>query len=219
VKIALEKRPYGGDSDAQALLDTAGLKQRTMRCASNSTIFAQGAPANAVYFVRAGAVKLSVVSPSGKEAIVAMLGPMDFFGEGCLTDQNVRTAHAKALTSVTLVRIVKNEMLRALREQPAFSHRFLTHLLRRNIRIEEELVDHLFNSSEKGLARTLLLLAGYRSEHAPSPQVTLARISQSTLAEIVGTTRPRVNQFLISSANSATSNTTAVSKSIEPSAL
>ncbi len=150
--------------------------------------------ANAVYYIREGGVQLSVVSSTGKEAIVGMLGSGDFFGEGCLSAQSHRVGTATAVMPTSVLRIAKAEMIRTLHEQPELAGRFLAHMLARNIRIEEDLVDHLFNSSEKRLARTLLLLARYGSEK--STINVLPRLSQETLAEMVGTTRPRVNFFL-----------------------
>ena len=179
---------------AGALLDDAGVRRRTVRCKrKGSTIFAQGAPANAVYCIVSGAVKLSIVSPTGKEAVVALLEAADFFGESCLGGQKLRTSSAVALMPTTLWRIARGEMERALQSRTQFSQRFLAYMLQRNIRIEEDLVNQLFNSTEKRLARTLLLLA--RSEDATT-EGKIARVPQDTLAELVGTTRPRVNHFL-----------------------
>jgi CRP-like cAMP-binding protein len=139
-------------------------------------------------------VKLTVVSEVGKEAVVAILGPGDFFGEGCLAGQSVRMGTATAITPSTLLVIEKREMLKVLHEQHALSDRFIRFMLARNIRIEEDLIDQLFNSSEKRLARTLLLLARYGTDD--KPHGVLPKISQETLAEIIGTTRPRVNFFM-----------------------
>ena len=157
-------------------------------------VFAQGAPANAVFYVQEGGVKLSVLSSAGKEAVVAMLGPGDFFGEGCLAGQTMRMGSAITLMPTTALQVQKREMLRTLHEQPAFSDLFIAHMLARNIRIEEDLVDQLFNSSEKRLARTLLLLARYGEEE--QRERVLPILSQETLAEMVGTTRSRVNFFM-----------------------
>ena len=145
--------------DVHAFLDSAGVSRRIVRFARGSIVFAQGGQANSVFYIQQGGVKLSVLSHIGKEAVVAMLGPGDFFGEGCLAGQPVRMGTTTALVPTTLLRIHKREMVRALHEQSALSDRFIAHMLTRNIRIEEDLVDHLFNSSEKRLARTLLLLA------------------------------------------------------------
>ena len=180
--------------DVQAFLDTAGVSRRVVRFARGGRIFAQGTPATSVFYIQSGQVKLSVVSTSGKEAVVAILGAGDFCGEGCLAGQPRRIATATALGATTVLRIGKKEMMRTLRDESALSDRFITHMLARNIRIEADLVDQLLNSSEKRLARTLLLLARYGEE--PAPQRVLPRISQETLAEMVGTTRSRVNFFM-----------------------
>jgi len=157
-------------------------------------VFGQGARADSVFYVQEGGIKLSVLSTAGKEAIVAMLGPGDFLGEGCLAGQPLRMGTATVVMRTALLRIPKRDMVRMLHEHPAFSDRFLAHMLMRNIRIEEDLVDQLFNSSEKRLARTLLLLARYGKEDT-TPRV-LPKLSQETLAEMVGTTRSRVNFFM-----------------------
>lgn len=177
-----------------ALLDDAGVKRKLVRCKRGSTVFAQGAPANAVYCIVSGAVKLSVLSTAGKEAVVALLESADFFGEGCLAGQSVRTSSAATLMPTTMWRIAKSEMARAIHERPDFAVRFLAYTLRRNIRIEDDLVNQLFNSTEKRLARTLLLLAQHDSDDMTQGKV--AKVPQDTLAELVGTTRPRVNHFL-----------------------
>jgi CRP/FNR family transcriptional regulator, cyclic AMP receptor protein len=179
--------------DVQAFLKSAGMSPRTVRFASGAAVFAQGAQANSVFYVQEGGVKLSVLSSAGKEAVVAMLGPGDFFGEGCLAGQPLRMGTANAVMRTALLRIPKRDMIRMLHEHPEFSDRFLAHMLTRNIRIEEDLVDQLFNSSEKRLARTLLLLARYGKEDTPR---VLPKLSQETLAEMVGTTRSRVNFFM-----------------------
>jgi CRP/FNR family transcriptional regulator, cyclic AMP receptor protein len=180
--------------DVQAFLKSAGVLLRTVRFSTGSTVFAQGGQANSVFYVQDGGVKLSVLSTTGKEAVVAMIGPGDFFGEGCLAGQPVRMGTAKAVMTTSLLRIPKAEMVRMLHEQSAFSDRFIEHMLTRNIRIEEDLVDQLFNSSEKRLARTLLLLARYGEERTALR--VLPKLSQETLAEMVGTTRSRVNFFM-----------------------
>jgi CRP/FNR family cyclic AMP-dependent transcriptional regulator len=180
--------------DVPAFLKSAGVSPRTVRFAPGAVVFAQGAQANSVFYVQEGGVKLSVLSSAGKEAVVAMLGPGDFFGEGCLAGQPLRMGTAEAVMRTALLRIAKRDMVRMLHEHPEFSDRFITHMLTRNIRIEEDLVDQLFNSSEKRLARTLLLLARYGKEDM-SPRV-LPKLSQETLAEMVGTTRSRVNFFM-----------------------
>jgi CRP-like cAMP-binding protein len=159
-----------------------------------SLVFTQGAQANNVFYIQEGGVKLSVLSRRGREAVVAMLAPGDFFGEGCLAGQSLRMGTATALVPTTVWRIQKREMLRTLHEQSALSDRFIAHMLTRNIRIEEDLIDQLFNSSEKRLARTLLLLARYGEPL--TPQHVLPKLSQELLAEMIGTTRSRVNFFM-----------------------
>ena len=188
------KSATAGDADIQQLLEAAAITPRLVRCNRGAIIYNQGAAANAVFCIRSGSIKLSVVSAGGKEAVVAMLGPGDFFGEGCLAGQTLRMSRAKALSPSTLWQIARRDMERAIHEHAEFSERFMTHMLQRNIRIEEDLVDQLFNSSEKRLARVLLLLARYGTTEAT--QGKLANISQATLAEMVGTTRPRVNFFM-----------------------
>jgi CRP-like cAMP-binding protein len=180
--------------DIHAFLESAGLSRRIVRFGRGTTVFAQGSQASSVFYIQNGGVTLSVLSSAGKEAVVAMLGPGDFFGEGCLAGQPLRMGTATAVVPTTVLRIQKREMIRTLHEQPEFSDRFISHMLVRNIRIEEDLVDQLFNSSEKRLARTLLLLARYGKEDAP--QRTLPKLSQAILAEMVGTTRSRVNFFM-----------------------
>ena len=180
--------------DVQAFLASAGVTPRTVRFATGAVIFAQGAQATGVFYVQEGGIKLSVLSSAGKEAVVAMLGPGDFLGEGCLAGQPLRMGTATAVMRTALLRIPKREMVRMLREHSVFADRFLSHMLTRNIRIEEDLVDQLFNSSEKRLARTLLLLARYGKED--TAQRVLPKLSQETLAEMVGTTRSRVNFFM-----------------------
>lgn len=180
--------------DLEDFLATSGLSRCVARYARGALVFAQGAAANSVFYIQGGSVKLSVLSAAGKEAVVAVLGPGDFFGEGCLAGQPLRMGSATAIASTTLLKIPKREMMRTLHEQSALSDRFIAHMLTRNIRIEEDLVDHLFNSSEKRLARTLLLLARYGKHNAVLR--TLPKLSQETLAEMVGTTRSRVNFFM-----------------------
>lgn len=175
-------------------VDWAGVHTTKVDYDSASVIFGQGDPAPNIMYVEVGTVRLSVLSHSGKEAVVAVLDPGHFFGEGCLAGQTVRMATATAMEPCTVLAIEKPEMVRQLRAQPAFAEQFLTHMLRRNIRIEEDLIDQLFNSTEKRLARTLLLLARYGE-----PQVShraLPKVSQELLAEMVGTTRSRVNGFM-----------------------
>jgi CRP-like cAMP-binding protein len=180
--------------DVEAFLKSAGVSPRTVRFASGAVVYAQGGQANSVFYVHEGGVTLSVLSSAGKEAVVAMLGPGDFLGEGCLAGQALRMGTAKAVVRTALLRIQKRDMVKMLHQHSEFSDRFIAHMLTRNIRIEEDLVDQLFNSSEKRLARTLLLLARYGKED-PTPRV-LPKLSQETLAEMVGTTRSRVNFFM-----------------------
>jgi CRP-like cAMP-binding protein len=180
--------------DLKGFLKSAGVSSRVIRYGTGGLVFAQGAHATSVFNIQEGGVKLSVLSSAGKEAVVAMLGPGDFFGEGCLAGQPLRMGTARAVISTSLLRIQKREMFRMLHDYSEFSDRFIGHMLTRNIRIEEDLVDQLFNSSEKRLARTLLLLARYGKEDT-SLRV-LPKLSQETLAEMVGTTRSRVNFFM-----------------------
>jgi len=182
------------DFNAQAFLDSAGLAKTIIQYGRDEVIFTQGDASEHVLYVQSGGVKLSVVSKTGKEAVVAMLGPGDFFGEGCLAGQPVRMGSATAMTPSAILRVEKAQMVRLLHRQHEMSDRFIAHMLTRNIRIEEDLIDQLFNSSEKRLARTLLLLARYGKEDKPIR--TVPRVSQETLAEMVGTTRSRVNFFL-----------------------
>jgi CRP/FNR family cyclic AMP-dependent transcriptional regulator len=157
-------------------------------------VFSQGDAANAVFYIQKGKVKLTVVSNAGKEAVIAILGPGDFLGEGCLTVQPLRMATATAISDCSIVRLDKGSMIRVLHDEPAFSEMFLAYVLSRNMRIEEDLVDQLFNSSEKRLARVLLLLANFGKQGKPEPLI--AKISQETLAEMIGTTRSRVSFFM-----------------------
>jgi CRP/FNR family transcriptional regulator, cyclic AMP receptor protein len=157
-------------------------------------VYRQGDPANSVFYIQTGKAKVIVLSELGKEAVVAVVGPGDFFGEGCLARQIRRLATVVALTNCTVMQIPKAEIIAVIRKEPAFAELFISHLLARNSRIEEDLVDQLFNSSEKRLARTLLLLANFGKEGDPEP--VLAKISQATLAEIIGTTRGRVSYFM-----------------------
>jgi CRP-like cAMP-binding protein len=180
--------------DAKTFLTKAGTGRSISSYRKNQVIFAQGAPADAVFYLERGQVKLTVVSKGGKAAIVAILGPGDFFGEGCLAGQPVRMATASAMTDAAVVRVERQAMLRLLHERSVFSERFMAHLLARNVRFEEDLVDQLFNSSEKRLARVLLLLARFGKEGATEPVVP--RVSQEVLAEMVGTTRPRISGFM-----------------------
>ena len=175
-------------------VDWTGAKTQRIEYKPGTTIFAQGDPATSVMYVEHGAVRLSVLSHAGKEAVVAVLDVAHFFGEGCLAGQSQRMATATAITACTIVTVEKQEMVRQLHAKQAFADRFLSHMLARNIRIDEDLVDQLFNSTEKRLARTLLLLARYGEPEASHR--ALPKLSQETLAEMVGTTRSRVNFFM-----------------------
>jgi CRP/FNR family cyclic AMP-dependent transcriptional regulator len=180
--------------DVQEFLDSAGAARKIATYRRSATIYSQGDPCATVMYLQRGRVKLSVLSHAGKEAVVAVLGAGDFFGEGALADQPVRIGTATAMMESSVLVIEKHEMIRVLREHHAFSRRFIAHMLARNIRVEADLVDQLFNSSEKRLARTLLLLARYGKEGGH--ERVLPKVSQETLAEIVGTTRSRVNFFM-----------------------
>jgi CRP/FNR family cyclic AMP-dependent transcriptional regulator len=180
--------------NAQSFLDSAGLARKVTEFNKKETIFSQGDPGINVFYIQKGGVSLSVVNQTGKEAVVAVLGPGDFLGEGCLAGQPLRMATATAIAPTTALVIEKKEMTRVLHAEHEFSDRFISFMLARNIRIEEDLVDQLFNSSEKRLARTLLLLARYGKED--KLQRVLPKVSQEMLAEMVGTTRSRVNFFM-----------------------
>jgi CRP/FNR family cyclic AMP-dependent transcriptional regulator len=175
-------------------LEWVGVRTSRTRSAAGAMIFAQGDPATSIMFIEEGAVRLSVLSHSGKEAVIAVLDAGSFFGEGALVGQTLRMATATAMTPTTLVVVKKQEMVRQLHARPEFADHFLRHMLTRNIRIEEDLIDQLFNSSEKRLARTLMLLARYGEPEASHRK--LPKVSQETLAEMVGTTRSRVNFFM-----------------------
>jgi CRP/FNR family cyclic AMP-dependent transcriptional regulator len=190
---ALKKVPVPA-FDAQAFLHSAGVARKVRKFKRTEVVYSQGDAAKSIMYLQAGGIKLSVVNEVGKEAVVAILEPGDFFGEGCLAGQPIRMGTATAVTPTVVLEIEKVEMFKVLHEQHAFSDRFLTFMLARNIRIEQDLIDQLFNSSEKRLARTLLLLARYGKEN--QPQGILPKMSQETLAEMVGTTRSRVNFFM-----------------------
>ena len=190
-KVRSKKNPA---FNAQAFLDSAGLARKVVEYQKSEKIYSQGESIKDVLYIQKGGIKLSVVNEVGKEAIVAMLGPGDFFGEGGLAGQLVRMGTATAITPTTLLVIEKQEMIRVLHGEHAFSDRFVAYMLARNIRIEQDLIDQLFNSSEKRLARTLLLLARYGKQD--EPQKVVAKISQETLAEMIGTTRSRVSFFM-----------------------
>jgi CRP/FNR family cyclic AMP-dependent transcriptional regulator len=188
------KTPKANDFNVQGFLDSAGVAKTIVEFQAKDTLFSQGDSGKDVMYIQKGTVKISVVSKTGKEAVVAMLKPGDFVGEGALAGQQVRIATATAVTPVTLLVIGLKEMIRVLHAEHAFSDRFIAYMVGRNIRIEEDLIDQLFNSSEKRLARTLLLLARYGNHE--KPQFVLPKVSQETLAEMVGTTRSRVNFFM-----------------------
>jgi CRP/FNR family transcriptional regulator, cyclic AMP receptor protein len=177
-----------------AYLDSSGIARTIVKYGRGEAIFVQGDPCAHVMYIQSGGVKLSVASKTGREAVVAMLGPGDFFGEGCLAGQPFRMGSATAITPSAILRVAKQKMMGLLHKQHAISDRFIAHMLARNIRIEEDLIDQLFNSSEKRLARALLLLARYGKQDKPIRVVP--KVSQATLAEMVGTTRSRVNFFL-----------------------
>ena len=188
------KSPMAGNFNVQAFLDSAGVARTIVEFQAKDTIFSQGDIGKDVLYIQKGTVKLSVVSKTGKEAVVAMLKPGNFVGEGVLAGQPVRIATATTITPVTVLVIGLKEMIRVLHAEHTFSDHFISYMVGRNIRIEEDLIDQLFNSSEKRLARTLLLLARYGNHE--KPQFVLPKVSQETLAEMVGTTRSRVNFFM-----------------------
>jgi CRP/FNR family cyclic AMP-dependent transcriptional regulator len=189
------KKPKKGHSfDPLVFLATVGVARSIAQCQANHEIFSQGEPSDAVFYIQKGKVKLTVISNQGKEAVTALLGVGDFLGEACLTGQTVRLASATAIVPSSILRIEKHEMLRALEMEPALSGLFISYLLSRNARIEAHLVDQLFNSSERRLARTLLLLARYGKEG--TPETVIPEINQETLAEMIGVTRERVNFFM-----------------------
>jgi len=179
--------------NTKAFFSHKGPGRSIVSFSKDAAIYLQGAPADSLFYVLSGRVKISVTSRQGKEAVIAILGLDEFFGEGCLTAQQVRLASARTLADTSVMKLSKMEMLRALRQQPALSKFFMEHLLLRSIRVEADLVDQLFNSSEKRLARTLLLLSNYGQAH---PQRAVPRISQETLADMIGSTRSRVNFFM-----------------------
>ncbi|AZG75885.1 Crp/Fnr family transcriptional regulator [Methylocystis rosea] len=180
--------------DPKAFLAIAGAGRSTSNWNKGQVIFSQGDPADALFFIQEGKVKVTTLSTQGKEAVVAILGASDFFGEGCLAGQKLRISTLTAITDCTLSRVEKATVIRLLHDNPDFSALFMTYLLARNIRIEADLIDQLFNSSEKRLARLLLLLANFGQEGSPQP--ILASITQETLADMIGTTRSRVSFFL-----------------------
>jgi CRP/FNR family transcriptional regulator, cyclic AMP receptor protein len=190
VAKAKKRRPF----DVKTFLSTVNGERTVANYRNGQRIFAQGDPADAVFYIQKGKVKISVISEQGKEAVVALHGNGEFFGEGCLTGQPRRLATAAAVTDSAIMRIEKGALVGVLRDEPKFSELFISYLLARNARVEEDLVDQLFNSSEKRLARVLLLLANFGKEG--KPERVIAKMSQETLAEMVGTTRSRVSTFM-----------------------
>ncbi|SRR6266478_5195977 len=190
----LKKNGNADSFSPQHFLGTAGVARKIAEFSRSEPIYTQGDAADSVMYIQKGGVKLSVVNGFGKEAVVAMFGPNDFFGEGCMAGQSIRMGTATAITPTTLLVIQKEELLRVLHAEHELSDRFIGYMLARNIRVEEDLIDQLFNSSEKRLARTLLLLARYGEQEQPNR--ILSKVSQKTLASMVGTTRSRVNFFM-----------------------
>ena len=180
--------------DPAVFLTTAAVGRDISKYSKKEVIFAQGDDADAVFYIKKGKVKVAVISKQGKEAVVALLGPDEFVGEGCLIGQPKRLATASAMTECETMRVAKTEIQRVIHDESAFSEMFVSHILARNARVEEDLVDQLFNSTEKRLARLLLLLANFGKEGRP--EQILAKISQETLAEMIGTTRSRVSHFM-----------------------
>jgi CRP-like cAMP-binding protein len=180
--------------DPKTFLATVNHGRTVTEYRKDDVVFLQASPADSVFYIQRGKIKIVVASKQGKEAVVAILGPGDFFGEGCLIGQPLRLSTARAMIDSEVMRVSKGEMIRVLHAEPAFGELFMAHLLTRNSRVEEDLVDQLFNSSEQRLARTLLILANFGKDGGPQPITT--PISQETLAEIIGTTRSRVSQFM-----------------------
>lgn len=180
--------------DAGVYLQTAGVKRKIVHYRKGQILFSQGDKCHAVFYLQTGTVKITVTSSAGKEAVIALLEPGDFLGEGCISGQPLRVSTATAMGPLSVLEIEKQEMTRVIHDEHQFSDRFVAHMLKRNVRIEEDLVDQLFNSSEKRLARALLLIARYGSEG--KPQKIVAQVSQGTLAEMIGTTRSRVSFFM-----------------------
>jgi CRP/FNR family transcriptional regulator, cyclic AMP receptor protein len=180
--------------DPSAFLAKTGKGRMMSKYSKDQLVFSQGEAADSVFYIQKGKIKITIVSQQGKEAVIAVLGPDEFFGEGCLAGQPLRIASAAAMTECQIMRLKKVTIIRALHEEPAFAEMFISHLLARTIRVEADLVDQLFNSSEKRLARVLLLLANFGKEGRPEP--VIAKVSQETLAEMIGTTRSRVSFFM-----------------------
>jgi CRP/FNR family cyclic AMP-dependent transcriptional regulator len=188
--LATKRRPF----DPKSFLAKVGEGRTIAKYRKGQVVFAQGDPADAVFYIQKGKVKITVVSDRGKEAVIAILGPDEFCGEGCLAGQPRRMATVAAMTDGTIMRLEKTSIIHVLQQEPGFSEIFISHLLARTIRVEEDLVDQLFNSSEKRLARLLLLLANFGKEGRPEP--IIAELSQETLADMIGTTRSRVSFFM-----------------------
>jgi len=193
-RIDVRKRKRKPPFDPTVFLETESVGRTISKYRKDQTVFSQGGSADAVFYIQKGKVKITVVSEQGKEAVVAVLGPDEFCGEGCLTGQPRRIATAVAMTECEIMRLEKAAMIRVLHKEPAFSEMFIAHLLARTIRVEADLVDQLFNSSEKRLARALLLLANFGKDGRP--ERIIAKVSQETLAEMIGTTRSRVSYFM-----------------------
>ena len=190
----MARKVKGPAFDANLLLATAGRGRTKLEYRSEAVVFSQGDAADSIFYILRGKIKIVVTSKQGREAVIALLGEGDFFGEGCLIAQPLRLATAISMTNANVMRVKKAEMLRLLHAEPDFAEVFTAHLLTRNSRVEADLADHLFNSSEKRLARALLLLANFGKEGRPEP--IIAKISQETLAEMIGTTRSRVSFFM-----------------------
>jgi CRP/FNR family transcriptional regulator, cyclic AMP receptor protein len=190
----LSKLTSGAQFDPAVFLETAAKGRVITTHQTKQIIFAQGDAADSVFYIKAGRIKVTIVSKQGKEAVVAILGEDAFLGEGCLLGQPKRLATASAMTECVTMRVDKTEIQRVLRDEPTFSQMFVTHILARNARVEEDLVDQLFNSTEKRLARVLLLMANFGKDGRPEP--VISKISQETLAEMIGTTRSRVSHFM-----------------------
>jgi len=190
----MAKKAKTAQFDPKVFLATVNGGRSISKYRRNQTVFSQGTPADAVFYIQKGKVKVTVLSEQGKEAVVAVLGPNEFCGEGCLTGQPVRLATATAMTECEIMRLERATMIRVIHEEPTFAEMFVSHLLARTVRVEADLVDQLFNSSEKRLARALLLLANFGKDGRPEP--IIAKVSQETLAEMIGTTRSRVSFFM-----------------------
>ena len=192
--MAAKKSKPQDSFSLSSYLETAGIRRQIVQYRKRQTIFSQGDPSDSIFYVQRGSVKITVTAATGKEAVIALLDTGDFFGEGCIAGQTLRVSTARAMEATAVLEIEKKELIRVLNAEPQFSERFIAHMLKRNVRIEEDLVDQLFNSSEKRLARALLLIARYGSEK--TTQKIAVKVSQETLAEMIGTTRGRVSFFM-----------------------